>query len=250
MKLSALIAASWLAASVMQAQSAYKTPRTADGKPDLQGIWQARTTAYAALETHGASRGIAAGLGVVTDPPDGKIPYKPEALAQRKKNFENRETADPLGKCFLPGVPRATYLPYPFQILQTPKYVIIAYEYVHGTRTIPLDGSQHMDKIDFWMGDSRGHWEGDTLVVDVADLHDETWFDLSGDFHSDELKLVERYTRTGPETLRYEVTFEDPKVYTKPWKISIPLYLHTEKGFQLYEYECHVYLEEAARKPK
>src|SRR5215471_9972462 len=231
-------------------QSTYKGPRTPDGKPDLQGIWQARNTAAAALETHGASGGIAAGLGVVTDPPDGKIPYNPEAAQQRKKNFESRETADPLGKCFLPGVPRANYLPFPFQIFQTPKYLLMAYEYAHSTRTIPLDGSPHLDKIDFWMGDSRGRWEGETLVVDVVDLHDETWFDLSGDFHSDELKLVERYTRTGPETLQYEVTIEDPKVFTKPWKISMPLYLHTEKNAQLYEYECHIYLEEAARKRK
>ncbi|MBV9401095.1 MAG: hypothetical protein JO062_24170, partial [Bryobacterales bacterium] len=234
-------------APAIHAQS-YKAPRTPDGKPDLQGIWQARTTAYAALETHGAASGIPAGMGVVVDPTDGKIPYKPEALERRKKNFETRQTADPLGKCFLPGVPRATYLPFPFQIFQTSKFALIAYEFVHATRTIPLDGGKHLDQIDFWMGDSRGHWEGDTLVVDVADLHDETWLDLAGDYHSDALKVVERYTRTGPETLQYEATIEDPNVYTRPWKISMPLYLHTEKNFQLYEYECHDYLEEAAAK--
>jgi hypothetical protein len=232
------------------AQSAYKAPRTPDGKPDLQGVWQTLNAAAGGLEAHAGALGIPAGPGVIVDPPDGRIPYKPEAVAQRNKNFENREAADPLNKCFLPGVPRATYLPFPFQILQTPKNVLIAYEFVHATRTIPMDGSKHLDGIDFWMGDSRGRWEGDTLVVDVADLHDETWLDASGAFHSDALKLVERYTRTGPETLQYEVTIEDPKVFTRPWKISMPLYLHTEKNAQLYEYECPNYLEEAAAKKK
>src|SRR5215472_17476168 len=250
MRAFASITAVLFVVSAVETQSAYKSPRTPDGKPDLQGIWQAHNTANAALETHGAAAGIAAGPGVIVDPPDGKIPYKPEAGEKRKQNFEHRATEDPLGKCFLPGVPRATYLPYPFQIFQTPMYVLIAYEYAHSTRTISLDGSKHLEGIDFWMGDSRGHWEGETLVVEVADLHDETWFDLVGDFHSDALKLVERYTRTGPETLQYEVSVEDPKVFTKPWKIAMPLYLHTEKNAQLYEYECHVYLEEAARKRK
>jgi hypothetical protein len=250
MKFSALFAAGLLLVPALEAQSAYQAPRTSDGKPDLQGIWQARNTANAALETHGAAGAIAAGPGVIVDPPDGKIPYKPEAAEKRKQNFENRATEDPLGKCFIPGVPRANYLPFPFQIFQTPKYVLMAYEYAHSTRTIPLDGSKHLEDIDFWMGDSRGHWEGETLVVDVADLHDETWFDLWGDFHSDALKLVERYTRSGPENLQYEVTIEDPKVFTKPWKIAMPLYLHTEKNAQLYEYECHLYLEEATKKRK
>jgi hypothetical protein len=233
-----------------QTKNGYASPRTADGKPDLQGIWQARNTAAAALETHGASDGIPAGRGVIVDPPDGKIPYQPSALEQRKQNYANRAIADPLGKCYIPGVPRITYLPFPFQIFQTPKFVIMAYEFNHGSRTIPLDGSKHLDGIDFWMGDSRGHWEGDTLVVEVADLNDQTWLDLAGDFHSDAMRVVERYTRTGTETLRYEATIEDPKVFTKPWKIGMPLYLHTEKGFQLYEYECHVYLEEAAKEKK
>jgi hypothetical protein len=219
--------------------------RAADDKPDLQGIWQARNTAAADLEDHGASAGIPAGRGVIVDPPDGKIPYQPWAAEKRKANYKNRATADPLGKCFLAGVPRISYLPFPFQIFQTPKFIAIAYEYDHATRTIHLDGSKHLDDIDFWMGDSRARWEGDTLVVEVTDLNDQTWFDLAGDFHSDALKLTERYTRTGPDTLQYEVVVEDPKVFTKPWKISMPLYRHTEKDFQLYEYECHVYMEQA-----
>ena len=234
-----------LAAAVLCVWPARAQQRTIDGKPDLQGIWQARNTAAGDLEDHGASMGIEAGRGVIVDPPDGKIPYQPWAAEKRKENFKNRATADPLGKCYLAGVPRITYLPFPFQIFQTPKFVAIAYEYDHATRTIYLDGSKHLPDIDFWMGDSRGHWDGNTLVVDVADLNEQTWLDLAGDFHSDALKLTERYTRTGPDTLQYEVTIDDPKVFTRPWKISMPLYRHTEKNFQLYEYECHDYLEEA-----
>jgi hypothetical protein len=236
--------------AVMLSAAAQAQTRTADGKPDLQGIWQARNTAAADLEDHGASQGIAAGRGVIIDPPDGKIPYQPWAAAKRQENYKNRATADPLGKCFLAGVPRITYLPFPFQIFQTPRFVAIAYEYDHATRTISLNNSKHLEDIDFWMGDSRGHWEGNTLVVDVADLNEQTWLDLAGDFHSDALKLVERYTRTGPDTLQYEVTIEDPKVFTRPWKISMPLYRHTEKNFQLFEYECHDYLEEAQKEVK
>ena len=215
---------------------------------DLQGIWEVRNTAAAGLEAHGASGGIAAGPSVIVDPADGRIPYQPWAAAKQQENFKNRATADPLGKCWLAGVPRITYMPFPFQIFQTPEFVAIAYEYDHATRTISLTNGKHLTDIDFWMGDSRGHWEGDTLVVDVADLNPVPWFDLSGDFHSDALKLVERYTRTGPDTLQYEATIEDPKVFTRPWKISMPLYRHTEKNAQLYEYECHVYLEESQQK--
>jgi hypothetical protein len=237
-------------AGVLAQSKVYTPPRAADGKPDLQGIWQVRNTAAASLEDHGAAEGIAAGKGVIVDPPDGKIPYQPWAAQKREENFKNRATADPLGKCFLAGVPRVNYLPFPFQIFQTPKFVAIAYEYDHATRTLFLNGTKHLDEIDFWMGDSRAHWEGDTLVVDVANINDQTWFDLAGDFHSDETKLTERYTRTGPDTLQYEVTIQDPKVFTRPWKISMPLYRHTEKDFQLYEYECHIYLEASQEKGK
>ena len=238
------------AAATLLSYAAQAQQRTADGRPDLQGIWQARNVAYASLEDHGASLGIPAGRGVIVDPPDGKIPYQPWAAQKRQENYRNRASADPLGKCFLAGIPRINYLPFPFQIFQTPKFVAIAYEYDHATRTISLDGSKHLPDIDFWMGDSRGHWEGDTLVVDVADLNEATWLDLSGDFHSGEMKVVERYTRSGPDTMQYEATIEDPKVYTRPWKISMTLYRHTEKDFQLYEYECHDYLEDAQKDAK
>jgi hypothetical protein len=218
----------------------YRPPRTDSGQPDLEGVWQAETTASYDLAAHSADLGIPAGFGVVEG---GEIPYKPESAARQRENFKNRATADPVSHCFLPGVPRANYMPFPLQIFQTGKDVAILYEYVHAYRLIPLDGSKHPDDVDFWMGDSRGHWEGDTLVVDVADNNDQTWFDDAGNFHSGDLHVVERYTRTGPETIRYEATIEDAKVFTRPWKIALNLYRHEQKNLQLIEYDCYAYPE-------
>jgi hypothetical protein len=236
------------ASQMASAQAAYKVPRTADGTPDLQGIWQVRNTSAASdLGDHAGALGIPAGRSVIVEPLDGRIPYKPEALVKRRENFKNRDTADTLNKCYMPGVPRITYLDFPFQIFQTPKYTLIAYEYIHIYRTIFTNGTPHIDGLDFWLGDPRGHWEGDTLVVDVTDFNDQTWFDASGDYHSDKLHVVERYTRTGPDTLRYEATIEDPEVFTRAWKISLPLYRHTEPNFRILEYECQAYADEAAK---
>src|SRR5580658_3464120 len=240
-----LIGLAGLAASLFLAAAAPEASKS-DARRDLQGIWEAHSTASAGLEAHSADAGIRAGESVIVDPPDGKIPYQPSAAAKRAENFKNRAAADPVNKCFLPGVPRITYMPFPFEIFQTPEFVAITYEYVHASRTVHMKNPKHLEDIDFWMGDSRGRWEGDALVVDVADNEPSTWLDASGNFHSDALHVVERYTRTSPDTLRYEATIEDPKVYTKPWKISMPLYRHTEKNAQLYEYECHVYKENGA----
>ncbi|MBZ5579699.1 MAG: hypothetical protein LAP40_24350 [Acidobacteriia bacterium] len=239
-----------MALSVYGQPKAYRAPRTPDGKPDLQGIWEAHTTADGSLEAHSAALGIRAGASVIVDPPDGKIPYQPDSRANQQKNFANRKTADPVNHCYLPGVPRITYMPYPFEIFQTPEFVAIAYEYVHASRTIHMGKQEHPDDIDFWMGDSRGHWEGETLVVDVADTGSDTWLDSSGDFHSAAMHVMERYTRTGPDTLQYEATIEDSKVLTKPFKISLTLYRHTEKNAQLYEYECQVYAEDSGGSAK
>jgi hypothetical protein len=233
---------------VFAQQQSYRAPRTPDGKPDLQGIWEARNTANAGLEAHRAALGIRAGESVIVDPPDGKIPYKPEARAKQQENYVKRATLDPVNHCFLPGVPRITYMPYPFQIFQTPEFAAITYEYSHASRTIHMNQSKHLDDIEFWMGDSRGRWDGETLVVDVADNNPDTWLDSSGNFHTAKMHVVERYTRTGPDTLRYEATIEDPDVLTKPFTIRMPLYRHTEPNAQLYEYECHVYLEETGAK--
>jgi len=216
--------------------SAYAPPRTPDGKPDLQGLWQVLNTATWNVLDHIAEEGVPAGQSVVEG---NEIPYQPGAAAQRLENFKKRRTEDPLTKCYLPGVPRLTYMPFPFQISQTPQYLGITSEYAHAARIIYTDGSPHPEgTLEFWMGDSRGHWDGDTLVVDVTAFNDSTWFDNAGNFHSTALHVVERYTRTGPDTLTYEVTIEDPKVFTRPWKMSMPLYRRLEKNVQLLDYEC------------
>jgi hypothetical protein len=229
---------------------AYKAPRTADGKADLSGIWQALNTANWDIQEHAAGAGPVVALGAAGAVPAGlgvvegdAIPYLPEAAAKKKANFENRLTADPEIKCYLPGVPRATYMPYPFQIVQTPKYILMAYEYAGAARTI------HMDKVppdpaDSWMGHSVGHWEGDTLVVDVTGVNDQTWFDRAGNFHSDALHVVERYTPLSADALAYEATIEDPKVFSRPWKMTMPLYRRLEKNAQLMEFRCVEFVEE------
>ena len=233
------------------AAPAYTGPRTPDKKPDLNGIWQVLSTAHWNLEPHSASEGVPAGLGVVEG---GVIPYQPAALAKRNENFQKRLVADPLRKCYLPGVPRATYLPFPFEITQTPKHIGFAYEFAHATRTIFMDGTPHMVDLDFWMGDGRGRWEGDTLVVDTVSLGEQTWFDQAGNFHSDALHVVERFTPIDATHMNYEVTLEDPKVYTRPWKMNMTIYRRVEKDLELLDYECaeHVYeklFKERAGKP-
>jgi hypothetical protein len=217
--------------------------RTSDGHPNLEGIWQAVNTAAWDVQDHSGKFGVPAGQGIVEG---NEIPYQPWALAQKKTNYEKRASLDPEAKCQMPGVPRITYLPYPFQIFQSGEYIAIVYEYIHINRIIHLDGSAHPDPelIEFWMGDSRGHWEGNTLVVDVTNFTDKTWFDRAGNFHSANLHVIERYTPTGPDHLQYEATIEDPKVFTRPWKISFPLYRRQDKNVQLLEYECYAYAEE------
>ena len=217
--------------------------RAADGKPDLSGIWQVLNTAAWDIQDHAASLGVPAGQGVVEG---NEIPYQPSALARKRENFENRRTADPETKCDQAGVPRITYMPYPFQIVQTSNYIAVMYEYIHTTRHVYVDGSSHPRGPinNWWMGDSRARWEGNTLVVDVVHFTDQTWFDRAGNFHSDALHVVERYTPTGRDHMLYEVTIEDPKVFTRPWKMSMPLYRRQERNVQLLDYECYVLLEE------
>lgn len=252
----AAAAAAYLLVSVLpvtgQAQApAYKAPRTKDGKADLNGIWQAMTTANWDLRAHAAAQGPVLSLGAEFSVPpgpgvidgDGTIPYLPAAADQQKKNFANRLTLDPEVKCYMGGVPRSTYMPYPFQIVQSPKTVMIAYEYAGAVRSINMEKPTEAP-ADSWMGWSNGHWEGDTLVVTVTDQNDQTWFDRAGDFHSDALKVTERYTPRSADTLMYEATIEDPKTFSKPWKISMPLYRHVEKNAQIMEYKCSEFAEE------
>lgn len=246
-----------LAASLAPAQepartAAYDGPRTPDGKPDLNGIWQALGTAHWDLEPHSDQEGVPAGLGVVEG---GEIPYQPWALEQRKTNYDNRMTADPARRCFLPGVPRVTYMPFPFEITQGPDHVLIAYEFANASRTIFLDGTPRLgEDLEFWMGDSRGHWEGDTLVVDTRSFNADTWFDQAGNFHSGALRVVERYTPLSPYHIQYQVAIEDSKVFTRPWSMNMILYRRMEENLQILDYGCveHFYMKllaETAAKP-
>ena len=245
-----------------QPQAAYRAPRTADGKPNLNGVWQALNTANWDLQGHsaqptafpellGAYGAVPPGQGVVEG---NEIPYQPWALAKKKENFakrldpasfadvRERNGGDPEARCYMPGVPRATYMPFPFQIIQTPKNILMAYEYAQTSRTIYMDGTEKSPN-ESWMGWSRGRWEGETLVIDVIDFNDATWFDRAGNFHSDALHVVERYTATSPYHLQYEATIEDPKVFTRPWKISMPLYRRIDKNAQVMEFECVQFAE-------
>jgi hypothetical protein len=216
-------------------------PRALDGKPDLSGIWQALNTAAWDVQDHQAQKGIPAGLGVVEG---NELPYQPWAIERKKENAANRHTADPETKCYLPGVPRITYMAYPFQIIQTPAQVAILYEYVHALRNVYIGSAHPAGPLEWWMGDSRAQWEGDTLVVDVVHFTDRTWFDRAGNFHSEALHVIERYTRTSRDLMRYEVTVEDPKVFTRPWKMSMPLYRRQEPNAQILEYECYAFDDE------
>ncbi len=222
---------------------AYAPPRTADGKPDLQGVWQVLNTASWDIQDHAARLGVPAGQSVVEG---NDIPYQAWAAARTKENFDKRLTADPVTKCYLPGVPRITYMPYPFQIFQTAGVTLFLYEYDHAVRTIYTDRPHLAGEIDFWLGMSRGRWEGDTLVVDSIHFNDKTWFDAAGNFHSDALHVIERYTRTGRDHIAYEVTIEDPKVFTRPWKMNMTLYRRQESNARILDYECNALEEEAA----
>jgi len=195
---------------------------------DLRGVWKAEGKAYLNLETP----------GVIFEPASGKIPYLPEAKAQAVANFEQRAGGDPDERCFQPGVPRATALPYPFQILQNDRAVYIVYQRAHSYRVLYLHRTPHNDGLAYAMGDSRAHWEGSTLVADVASFSGQTWLDAAGHTHSDQLHVVERYTRTSPASIVYEAAIEDPKVFTMPWKIHLTL--RRQSGAELIEDECEV----------
>jgi hypothetical protein len=251
-------------ATARQAQVAYVPPRLADGHPDLNGIWQALNEANYDIEAHnarpalalrtgpygpvpatpvlalGAIGSVPPGIGVVDG---GELPYRPEALAQRKQNQENWLTSDPEIKCYLPGVPRATYMPYPLQVLQSQSSITIVYEYAGAVRTLYLK-NPGAAPVDSWMGQSVAHWEKDTLVVDVTNLNDSTWFDRAGNFHSDAMHVTERYTRTSPDVIAYEATITDAKTFTRPWKMSMALYRRQEKNAQLLDFKCVEFVEE------
>jgi hypothetical protein len=239
----ALLLAASIAVFPVAAQPAkgdpFSPPRLSDGKtPDFRGIWQAQGTAYVNLEGHPGGKGIAASKSAVVDPPDGKIPYRPDALAKRDENYRTRTTADPSLKCFQAGVPRATYLPTPLQILQSPGNFAIVYQDNHAFRVFQPDDRPHFDAADWWMGDTRYHWDGDTLVADVAALTDQLWLDQAGNYHSTAFHVVERYRLTDPDTLEYMALIEDPGVYSRPWTLRTILKRVNERGARIIEDEC------------
>ena len=264
MVVAALIAVAvvWLTAVRVPGQGE-SAGRAEDGRPNLNGIWQAFTTANWNIEAHHAEPGPhpeimgawgaqPGGLGIVEG---GTIPYMPEALQTKQEKFTNRmvvktandptrfDNGDPELQCFRPGVPRANYMPFPFQIFQNSEQILIVYEYKGTMRTIYMEGHQEAP-VDSWMGWSNGRWDGDTLVIDVTAFNDQTWFDRAGNFHSDALRVVERFTPIDKDHLTYEATIEDPKVFTRPWKMSLPLYRRLEKNVRLLEFKCSEYVEE------
>lgn len=218
-----------------QQSNAFVAGKTPDGEPDLRGIWEVRSTINWNIEGHPARNGIAASKSVIVDPPDGKIPYRPEAKAKRDAT---NLSDDPQAKCYMAGVPRATYTPGPFQIFQSAGLVIIVYQDIHTYRYIPTTPRPQVTGALLWMGSSRGHWEGDVLVVDSVSFSDQTWFDKAGNFHSEDLHTIERYTLLGPTVLQYEVSIEDPKVFTRPWTMRMNAARHNEPGFRILEDEC------------
>jgi hypothetical protein len=246
-----LVGSLWPARAAAQAPPASggAIPRGADGKPDLSGVWQVLNSAAWDIQDHPNQvypglhprYGVPAGRGVVEG---NEIPYQPWAAAKKKEHFEGRAKLDPEAQCYLPGIPRVTYMGHPFQIVQTPRRVTMLYEYVHAYRNIPINSEHPKGPLEFWMGDSRGRWEGDTFVVDVVHFGPDNWLDRAGNFHSEALHVVERYTLTSRDHIQYEVTLEDPKVFTRPWKMSMPLYRRMEAFPQLLEFECYANLLE------
>ena len=235
-----------------------------NGKPDLNGIWQTINTANWNIQAHtakaalamrpgpvvpvpakevlafGAVGSVPSGLGVV----DGnELPYLPEALKKKQDNEANWLTRDPEIKCYLPGVPRATYLPFPFQIFQGQGSFFISYEYAGAVRNVYLKDPGPAP-IDSWMGQSVGRWEGETFVIEVSGFNDQSWFDRAGNHHTEQLKVTERYTMTDADHIRYEATITDPGTFSKPWTMSMPLYRRVERGARLGQFKCVEFVTE------
>ena len=215
----------------------FNPPRTPDGKPDMQGHWLDGPGSSQNIEEHPEVYGIPGNPTLIVDPPDGKIPYLPWAAAEREKNFKQYQ--DPQGQCFVSGVPRVMYVPFGSQILQTPGYVVMLFEQNRAVRIIHTDGRPHVGQdIRLWGMDARGRWEGDTLVVDLTNSNGRSWLDARGNFYSAGLHVVERLTMVDADTIHYEATIEDPKVFTRPWKMAFPLRRNTQPGHEQMEYAC------------
>ena len=238
-----------LSASALEARQE-DIARTPAGVPDLTGAWQALNSAHWDLEPHAADYGPLDDLGAAFAVPPGagvvdggEIPYLPDAAATKRENFENRLERDPEIKCYRAGIPRSTYMPYPFQIIQGEGTVVMVYQFAGALRQIFMGGTREAP-IDSWMGWSNGRWEGDTLVVEVTGQNGQTWLDRAGNFGTNSMRVVERYTPMGPNHIAYEATIEDPNVFSRPWTIRMPLYRRMENDFTLLEYKCVPFSEE------
>jgi hypothetical protein len=237
-------------AAAAHAQVLTELPRVSNSRPDISGVWQALNAAHWNIEPHvsgypvllelGAQAAVPPGPGVVDG---GEIPYLPEARAERDRRFDNRLAEDPEGKCYMGGVPRSTYMPYPFQILQSERDVVIYYQFATAFRRIFVDGKEEAP-LDGWMGWSNGRWDGNTFVVDVTGLNGLTWLDRAGNYASGNARITERYTPLGANHLQYEATIEDPTVFSRPWTIRMPLYRIVDEDFRILEFKCEPYAEE------
>jgi hypothetical protein len=222
-----------------------------EGRPDLNGLWQANNTANWNLEAHsaedlpqfsglGAIAAIPAGISYVEG---GTIPYLPAALAQRDENRAGWPATDPEAKCYMPGIPRATYMPFPFQIVQGNQDILFAYEFATANRVVNMQ-DEEAAVVPTWMGTSNGRWEGDTLVVEVTGNNELAWYDRAGNYRSTSTTVTERYTKVSDDRIDYAATIEDDTLYSRPWTIRLPLYRRTEQGAQMLEFKCVPFSEE------
>ena len=245
----ATICAVAMLAATAEAQRSNDIPRLANGKPDFSGVWQSLTTANWNVEAHAASAGPPEYGALLATPPGrgivegGEIPYLPAAAAQRQRNYENRFKEDPEVKCYMPGVPRANYMPYPFQIFHSDRHMLFAYQFAGAARIINLD-DHHPSSIDSWMGVSNARWDGDTLVVDVSGFDGQAWLDRAGNHASYALRVTARYTFAGPDAIDYEATLEDPETFARPWKMRFRLYRHADDQAHLMEFKCVEFAED------
>ena len=239
-------------AGLMSSAAAQQRPATIGGHPNFNGVWQALNTANWNLEAHSAQGlGDFWGLGAIAAIPagktvikgDGKIPYLPAALEQRNKNRAAWPAADPEARCFMLGVPRVTYHTMPFQILQGTGDLLMVYPFDATNRVIYM--TDHSEPpVDTWMGKSDGTWNGNVLVVNTTGQNEKSWLDRAGNFHSNQLKVTERFTLLDSTHIRYEATLEDPQTYSAPWTIRMPLYRHVEDNAEILEFKCVPFVEE------
>ena len=223
---------------VLEKANTFDPPRTPDGKPDLGGLWRRRAAAHESLEAHPKTFDDSGGPSVVVDPPDGKVPIQAWADAKRKEKF--KKYADHNTACLMSGVPRHLYMTGNYQFLQTPTHIALLSEEAHAYRVVPLDGRPHIGKdILLWQGDSRGRWEGKTLVVDTVNQNGRPWLDQRATFYTEAAKVTERFTFADADTVLYEATIEDPNVYTRPFTIAFPLRRNASRDFELWEESCH-----------